>query len=151
MMVICAALLTACAPAATPTAAPCPTSVTSNASACALPSKTPPALPPGALFQVLRADGKVVPFSAEDFGKLPAVQISLEGKTQTGVRLLDVLQAASVSDFTQVTFNGETTTTLNKEQVTADLVLLSGGSARLVAPNLTPEQQVRGITTLRVK
>jgi len=70
---------------------------------------------------------------------------------QTGVRLLDVLQAAGVSDFTQVTLNGETTTTLKKEQVTADLVLVSGGSARLVAPSLTPEQQVRGITTLRVK
>lgn len=151
IVVLCAALLAACTPAATPTVAPCPTSVNSSASACALPSKTAPALPAGALFQVLLADGKVVPFSAADLGKLPAVQISLEGKTQNGVRLLDVLQAASVSDFTQVTLNGETTTTLKKEQVTADLVLVSGGSARLVAPSLTPEQQVRGITTLRVK
>lgn len=151
LIVVIAALLAACAPAATPTVAPCPTSVTSSASACALPSKTPPALPAGALFQLLLPDGKVLPFSAAELKPLATAAISLEGKPVEGYRLLDVLQAAGISEFSQVTFNGETTLTLKKEQLPADLVLVAGGSVRLAAPSLTPEQQVKGITTLRVK
>lgn len=143
-------VLTACTAQAS-SVTPCPTSVTSNASACALPSKTPPALPAGALFQVLLSDGKVVPFSAADLKPLSAVPVALDGKPREAYRLLDVLSAAGARDFAQLTFNGEITLTVLKAKVDDSAVVVIGENARLVLPSLPAEQQGKPFTTLRVK
>ena len=144
--------LAACStPAAKVTVTPCPTSVSSSAGACPMPTKTPPALPAGALFQVLLVDGKAVPFTAADIKSLPLSQVTVDGKVEEGPRLLDVLTAAGVKDFSEVTFNGDTTLTLKKQQLDAQSILVISSTARLAAPGLSPEQQVNGITTIRVK
>lgn len=151
---IVALLLTACSVpglGAQPTITPCPTVAASSAAACPLPTRTPPALPSGALFQVLLSDGKSIPFTAADLKKLPPAQASLDGKTVEAWRLLDVLSAAGAAEYSQVILNGETTAILKKEQVDAQTMLVVGSSARLVAPALPADQQINGITTIRTK
>jgi hypothetical protein len=144
--------LAACsAPAAKVTVTPCPTSVSSSAGACPMPTKTPPALPAGAVFQVLLPDGKSVPFTPIDIKSLPLAQVTVDGKVEEGPRLLDVLTAAGIKEFSEVTFNGDTTLTLKKPQLDTQSTLVIASAARLAAPGLPPEQQVNGITTIRVK
>ena len=152
IIVILSLALAACsAPAVKVTVTPCPTSVSSSAGACPMPTKTPPALPAGAVFQVLLPDGKSVPFTPIDIKSLPLAQVSIDGKVEEGSRLLDVLTAAGVKDFSEVTFNGDTTLTLKKQQIDVQSTLVTGSSTRLVALGLSPEQQVNGITTIRIR
>lgn len=130
---------------------PCPTSVTSSAAACAMPTRTPPALPAGALFQVLVPVGNPAAFTAADLKALPLAKITVDGKSEEGPRLLDVLNAAGVKDFSELTFNGAVTLTLKKTQLDEQSILVIENSARLAAPGLPAEQQVAGILTIRVK
>lgn len=152
-LILSAASLAACAPAAEVrvTFTPCPTSVSSSAAACPLPTRTPPPMPADALFQVLLPDGKSVAFTPIDIKQLPQTQVSVDGGVEPGLRLLDVLTAAGVTDFSEITFNGKTTLTLQKEQIDEQSALLTGSTTRLVVAGLPPEQQVTGVITIRVK
>ena len=90
-------LVSACSPAATP--AP-----VVNA------PKTPQSLQPtpgkGVLFQVIKPDGSSVGFTWDDLKKLPLANLTVEGKVEEGPKLIDVLKAAGVTDFSEVSLSG---------------------------------------------
>jgi hypothetical protein len=116
-------------------------------------SAYPAANPAGGL-QVTLANGSSVTLSAADLQALPAAQVSLNGSTLSGPKLLDVLQKAGVSDFQNVTLKSSASSvTLTKDQVSADTILAvsTDGSLSLAAPGLAQDQQVSGITAVQVQ
>jgi hypothetical protein len=65
-----------------------------------------PALPEGALLQVVTANGQATAFTLAQLKALPAASITVEGKVEDGFHLRALLQAVGVTEFTQVVLTG---------------------------------------------
>lgn len=115
ILTLCLALgLTACAaqPATTEASAP----------------KTPQALQPtpvsSALFQVIKPDGSSFSMSWDDLKKLPLASLTVDGKVEEGVKLSDVLTAAGVTEYTEVSLSGSSSpVTLTHDKVDDNTIL----------------------------
>lgn len=140
-------LFTACSPAATPTPAPA-----ANA------PKTPQALQPtpgtGVLFQVVKPDGSSVGFTWADLEKLPLANITVEGKVEEGPKLIDVLKAAGVTDFSEVNLSGSASpVTLTKAQVDDNTILdfNNHGTVKLASTYIPKPQWTKDVAKIEVK
>jgi hypothetical protein len=151
--------LTTVAP--TPTTQP-PTDVPTATAAPAVPlatvalpaeTATLPPKPDEALFQLVKADRTVVNFTVADLKKLPFASIMVGAKPQEGPALLEVLNAAGVSDFRQVTVSGQGSVTLTKEQVTPQVVLdfANRGTVKIASPELPIPSPAKDITLIVVE
>src|SRR5512138_730084 len=90
--------------------------------------KTPQALQPTAvstaLFQVVKPDGSKVGVTIEDLKTLPLKQVTAEGKVEEGPGLLEVLNFAGVTEFSEVALTGSSSpVTLRREQVDDNTIL----------------------------
>jgi hypothetical protein len=77
-----------------------------------------------------------------------------EGSPEEGPALLDVLTAAGISDFTEVTLTGaDGSITLAKADVTAEVVLdfNDRGGVKVASPTMARDQRVRDIFKIEVK
>ena len=140
-------LISACSPAATPA----PTNVV-NA------PKTPQALQPtpgkGVLFQVIKPDGSSVGFTWDDLNKLPLTEITVEGKVQEGPKLFDVLKAAGVTDFSEVSLSGSASpVTLTKAQVNDNTILdfNNHGTVKFASTYIPKPQWTKDVAKIEVK
>ena len=120
--------------------------------------KTPTELQPtpitGALFQVVKADGSLVPFTWDDLKKLPLAHITVESKIEEGPMVLDVLKAAGVSDFKQITLTGNNgSLTLARDQVNDETLLdfTNHGTVKLSATNVPKDNWIKDITEIKVE
>lgn len=121
--------------------------------ACA-PAAATQAVPPGTLFQVVRADGSSQPFTAADLQNLPVAQITVDGKVEEGPRLLDVLIAAGVNDFSEVTLIGSSApVTLTRDQVDDNtlLDLTNRGTLKLASTHVPKPDWTKDITIITVR
>jgi len=113
-----------------------------------------PTLPAGAVFQVIDANGVVTLFGGAELGELPLGQITVEEKVEEGPRLLDVLAAAGITAFNEVTLTGPASAmTLTADQVD-DQVLLdltNHGTVKLASPYVPKADWVKDITLIQVK
>jgi hypothetical protein len=86
-----------------------------------------PALPEGALLHVIKAEGSSVAFTLVQLGAMPAGSMEVDGKTESGVLISAVLQAAGVTDYSKVMLTGSRgTVTVNviaKADVDANSIL----------------------------
>lgn len=140
-------VLAACGPAATdsPKVTSAPASSVTPAAASATGNS---------VFQVIKPDGTTVDFALDDLKKLPLTSIMSEGSPEEGPSLLDVLKAANITDFTEVTLTGvDGSRTLTREEVTPEVVLdfNNRGSVKLASPTLPREARVRDIVKIEVK
>jgi hypothetical protein len=129
--------------------------------AAALPSegpKTPQALQPtpvaDALFVVVRADGSSQGFTWDELEQLPLATIQAEGKVEEGPKLMDVLHAAGVTDFTEVTLTGSNgSITLPSEQVDDNTILdfTNRGTVKLASTYVPKADWIKDITEIKVK
>lgn len=113
-----------------------------------------PTLPTGAVFQVIDANGVVTLFGGAELGELPLGQITVEEKVEEGPRLLDVLAAAGITSFTEVTLTGpESTMTLTTDQVDEQVLLdlTNRGTVKLASPYVPKVDWVKDITLIQVK
>src|SRR5512143_2391860 len=77
-----------------------------------------------ALFQVVKPDGTKVGVTIADLKTLPLKQVTVEGKVEEGPGLLDVLNFAGVTEFTEVLLTGSSNpATLTREQVDDNTIL----------------------------
>jgi len=136
-------LLSACAPALTP---------------IANQPKTPQALQPTAvstaLFQVVKPDGTKIGITMDDLKKLPLAQLTVDGKLQEGPKLMDVLNAAGVTDFTEVTLTGSANpVTLTKAQVDDNTILdfNNHGTLKLATTYVPMPDWTKDISEIAVK
>jgi hypothetical protein len=120
--------------------------------------KTPQALQPTpastALFQVVRADGSSMGFTWDDLKKLPLANLSVEGKVEEGPRLIDVLKAAGVTDFSEVSLNGSSSpATLTKAQVDDNTILdfNNHGTVKLASTYIPKPEWTKDVSEIRVK
>ena len=132
------ALLAACA---SPAAAP--------ATPTAQPATTASA---DALLQVVGPNG-ANGFSLKELQALPATTITVDGKPQDGPAVLEVLKAAGVTDFKELTISGTGTITLSKEQVTAEVILdfNNRGLVKFAATSVPQANWPKDITRIEVK
>lgn len=105
-----------------------------------------PAPQNGLSLEIDKPDGSTVTLTSADLAKLPAAQ--------NGYKLTDVLAAAGVTSFQQLTVTGTSgSTTLASNQVTADVILATADASglALAGAQLTADQQVKGITKIQAK
>jgi hypothetical protein len=126
--------------------------VACNTPGAASTTQVPAASDGNALLQVITPAG-TTGFSLSDLQKLPATTITVDGKPQDGPTLLDVLQAAKVTDFKEVTLSGSGSVTLAKDQVTREVILdfTNRGTVKFAALNVPKENWPKDITTIEVK
>ena len=138
-------------------------------SACDLPGKsqtnateslpkTPMALQPTpvstALFRIVKVDGSSVSFSWDDLKKLPLANLTVEGKVEEGPRLSDVLKAAGVTDFREVSLNGSSSpATLTNAQVDDNTILdfNNHGTVKLASTYIPKPQWTKDVSEIKVK
>jgi hypothetical protein len=120
--------------------------------------KTPQALQPtagsGALFQVVKEDGSSVAFSWDDLKKLPLANISVEGKIEEGPRLSDVLKAAGVNEFKEVSLSGSSNpVTLTRAQIDDNTILdfNNHGTVKLSSTYIPKPEWTKDVSEIRVK
>ncbi|MBI5298161.1 MAG: hypothetical protein HY869_22010 [Chloroflexi bacterium] len=144
MLILLALTLAACAPAATQPAADGP--------------KTPQALQPtaisGALFQVILPDGSSVGITLDQLKSLPLAQLTVDGKTEEGPKLMDILTLAGVTDFSEVSLTGSSApVTLTREQVDDNTILdfNNHGTLKLSTTYVPKADWTKDISTITVK
>ncbi|MEI7845686.1 MAG: hypothetical protein WCK35_07770 [Chloroflexota bacterium] len=120
--------------------------------------KTPLAVQPTpvstALFQVVRADGTSMGFTWDDLKKLPLANLTIEGKVEEGPKLADVLKAAGVTDFTEVSLNGSSSpVTLTAAQVDDNTILdfNNHGTVKLSSTYIPKPQWTKDVSEIKVK
>ena len=133
--------------------------------ACGSPSdgnvtgpKTPQALQPTtvstALFQVIKPDGTKVGVTLENLKTLPLKQVTAEGKVEEGPSLLDVLNVAGVTDFTEVSLTGSSSpVTLTREQVDDNTILdfTNHGTVKLATIHIPKADWTKDVAEITVK
>jgi hypothetical protein len=120
--------------------------------------KTPSELQPTpiseALFQVVLPDGSAIGFTWDDLKELPLGQVTAEGKTEEGPKIQDVLQAAGVSDYQQITLtgvNGSLTMSRNQVDEGAVLDFTNHGTVKLSATSVPKDKWIKDITEISVE
>ncbi len=140
-------LLAACAPApAAGTAAPAANTPAAQPTAAGGQAGAP-------LFSVVGPDGKSTPFARAALEGLPQSTVEVEGKSESGPALLEVLKAAGITDFQQVTLTGDVVLALAKDQITSDVLLdfTNRGTVKLAATSIAKNKWVKDITKIEVK
>ena len=113
-----------------------------------------PAPQAGLAVQVVKADGSTANLAAADFQKLTATQVTVGQADMPGYKLSDVLAAAGVTSFQQVTVTGTgNPVTLTQAQVTPDVILstVDPNGLQLAGSSLSTDQMIKGVTKIQVK
>lgn len=104
---------------------------------------------------VTKAGAVLKDLTVDEIEALPKVDLTADGKTQNGPRLMEVLKAAGVSDFASVTVTGawKETLTLSKEEVTDEVILdfANRGTCKLTGSKIPKDKWVRDVMTVEVK
>jgi hypothetical protein len=103
---------------------------------------------------VIKADGSSIGFSWDDLKKLPLANFSVEGKVEEGPKLSDVLKAAGVTDFSEVSLNGSSSpVTLTKEQVDDNTLLdfNNHGTVKLASTYIPKAEWTKDVSEIKVK
>lgn len=136
----------------------CASNQTSTPEAEPAAPKTPLALQPTpvstALFQIILADGSSKGFSWDDLKKLPLANITVDGKVEEGPKLSDVLKAAGVTDFSEISLNGSASpATLTRAQVDDNSILdfNNHGTVKLASTYIPKLDWTKDVSEIRVK
>ena len=120
--------------------------------------KTPLALQPTpvltALFQIIKPDGSSVGFTWDELKKLPLATLTVEGKVEEGPRLSDVLKAAGITEFTEVSLSGSSSPAmLTKAQVDDNTILdfNNHGTVKLASTYIPKPDWTKDVSEIKVK
>ncbi|MEP6894930.1 MAG: hypothetical protein ABI986_04910 [Chloroflexota bacterium] len=107
-----------------------------------------------AVFQVMKADGSKFDVTLDALKKLPLANITVDGKVQEGPKLLDILNLAGVTDFTEVTLTGSASpVTLTRAQVNDNTILdfNNHGTLKLATTYVSMPDWTKDISEITVK
>ena len=149
--------LTACGSPATATPAPATTAPEATQapeviSAEATVEPTTASASP-VLFKIIKADGSTFDVTLDAVKSLPLAQLTVEGKVQEGPKLLDVLNLAGVTEFSEVTLTGTSTSTLTREQVDDNTILdfSNRGTMKLATTYIPKANWAKDIAEITIK
>lgn len=108
------------------------------------------------VFTVILADGSNVPMALSALRALPYHDITLSGNHEAGPSVTDVLSAAGVQDFSQVTVTGANgaSLTLTRDQLNDQVILSVNkklGTAKLAAMSIPEPQWILNVSQVAVK
>lgn len=120
--------------------------------------KTPQALQPTtvstALFQVVKPDGSKAGVTIEDLKTLPLKQVTAEGKVEEGPGLLEVLNFAGITEFSEVTLTGTSSpAVLTRAQVDENTILdlTNHGTVKLATTYIPKANWTKDVAEIVVK
>jgi hypothetical protein len=136
-----ALLIGACAPAATempgePTSIPTPMNTSE------------------VLLQIILADGSTYDVTLDAAKSLPLARITVEGKTEEGPKLLDILLLAGVSEFNEVLIEGSSSPcSLSSDQVDDNTILdfTNRGTLKLATTYVSKADWTKDVSKITVK
>jgi hypothetical protein len=137
-LLVLAVFVPACSSGATQTVAPTVSSSTSSSG----------------LFQIVKADGSTFDVTLDSLKKLPLANVTVDGKIQEGPKLMDVLNLAGVTDFSEVTLTGSASpVTLTRTQVDDNTILdfNNHGTLKLATTYVPMPQWTKDISRITVK
>ncbi|MGA2112781.1 MAG: hypothetical protein ABSG98_11650 [Anaerolineales bacterium] len=108
------------------------------------------------VFEVILPDGTSVPMPLSTLRSLTYQQITLSGNHEAGPSVTDVLSAAGVKDFSQVTVTGAggASRTLTRAQLNDQVILSvnkSKGTAKLAGMSIPEPQWILNVSKVAVK
>ncbi len=103
--------------------------------------------------QLVKPDGSTATLAQADLSKIPAAQATIGDKVENGIPLTALLDSAGVSSYQQVIITGASSLTLNKDQVTPDVILIltPDGTFNLAGSKLAADQWVNNVTRIEAK
>ena len=120
--------------------------------------KTPQALQltpgKGVLINVFKPDGSTVGLTYDDLKKMPLADITVEGMVEEGPKLSDVLKAAGVTDFSEISLSGSASpVTITKAQVDDNTILdfNNHGTVKFASTYIPKPQWTKDVSEIRVK
>lgn len=105
-------------------------------------------------FQIVRPDGTKFSVTLDALKKLPLANLTVDGKVQEGPKLMDVLNLAGVTDFTEVSLTGSASpVTLTYAQVDNNTILdfNNHGTLKLATTYVPMPNWTKDISTIIVK
>ncbi len=117
-------------------------------------SQQPTSASSAVLFQVVKVDGTSFGISWDDLKKLPLANLTVDGKVEEGPRLADVLKAAGVTDFSEVTLTGSASpATLTRAQVDDNTILdfNNHGTVKLASTYIPKADWTKDVSEIKVK
>jgi len=131
-----------------------PTAATTNP-ADAYPGKDPSSSYPGediSLLKIIKSDNSSIALKISDLNKLTKVNITADGKSQSGYKILDILAQAKVTNFNKLTFSdGKKTVSLAKADVDDQVILNLGDGVTLVSGKLKSDQWLKYVIQIKVE
>ena len=119
------------------------------------PTAVEPALGIGLTeFQVVKADGSKYAVTLDALKKLPLANITVDGKVQEGPKLIDILNLAGVTDFSEVTLTGSASpVTLTRSQVDDNTILdfNNHGTLKLATTYVPMPNWTKDVSEITVK
>ena len=116
---------------------------------------SPEDIPP---VQIVRNGTVLAEFTIDELRQFPKHRISQLGKWEEGPALLDVLEAAGVTDFDRLIVTGQGVRDSGKlelewDEVTGDVVLdfANRGTVKIAGPDISWIDRVRDVTRLEVE
>jgi len=150
------AILAACASGAAMSAAPEPTTAPTVAmeATAAPPTATLPPHTGKVLFKLVRADGSAMDFTTDMLKALPQGMVMLGSTPDEGPPLTDILKAAGVMKFTEITITGSRgSVTFTQAELTSKYLLdfTNRGTLKPAWPNAPQPTQVGDVSLITVK
>lgn len=106
----------------------------------------------GAAIQVMKPDNTAMTLSMDVLNQMAKVKITVDGKTVEGVKLLDILAKAGVSNFNKVIVAGSNgRMELTKSQVDAQTIIKTANGVQLLSPTLAKEKWILDINLLKIE
>ncbi len=149
--------LSACSSSPTPVAVdlqPAPVTHTPAADGPKTPQALQPTAVSGMLFVVILPDGSSVDITLAQLKSLPLAQLTVDGKTQEGPKLMDILTLAGATDFSEVLLEGSSSpATLTREQVDDNTILdfNNHGTLKLATTYIPKANWTKDISKIIVK
>jgi len=107
-----------------------------------------------ALFEILRSDGTSIGIMIADLKTLPLKQLTVDGKTEEGPGLLDVLALAGIAEFREVSLTGSSNpATLRRDQVDDNTILdfTNHGTIKLATTYISKPGWTKDVSKIEVK
>lgn len=103
---------------------------------------------------MVSTDGKSTPLSPAALANIPTKSITVGTKNFEGISVASILTVAGIKDYKQITFIGANgSQILTKDKVDGDVILNvnKDGSLQLVSPNLTEDQWLKSVNTIKAE
>lgn len=106
----------------------------------------------GPIFQIIKPDNTGYVLTLDVFNQLTKVKVTVDGKSEEGVKLGDILAKAGIINYKKVIAAGTNgRLELTKAQVDDQVIIKIAGGATILSPALSKDKWINQINLLKVE